>query len=220
MNKPTTPSAAQAEHFYDPRTGAHGLPRNPFKSLIVPRPIGWISTWSKEGVANLGPYSFFNAIAEAPPMVAFCASRRPKSGLHKDSHLNAEETGEFVVNICTENLKEQMNISSAPYPADTDEFEKAGLTKGACRNVKAPRVAEAAVALECTYYKTIELPAASPDDHSHVMVLGSVVGIHISKSILTDGMVDMTKFRPIARLGYWQYTVVDNAFWMEPPPGE
>lgn len=215
MNKPTPP-AADAIHYYDPRTGQHGLPRNPFKSLVVPRPIGWISSWSKNGVANLGPYSFFNAVAETPPMVAFCSSRRPESDDFKDSQLNAEETGEFVVNICTENLKDQMNISSAPYAADVDEFEKAGLTKGECRNVKAPRVAEASVALECKYYKTIELPAV-PDEHSHVMVLGSVVGIHINKSILTDGMVDMTKFRPIARLGYWQYTVVDNAFWMEPP---
>lgn len=216
MNKPTLPPDADAIHYYDPRTGQHGLPRNPFKSLVVPRPIGWISSWSKDGVANLGPYSFFNAIAEAPPMVAFCSSRRPKSDEFKDSQLNAEETGEFVVNICTENLKDQMNISSAPYAAGVDEFEKAGLTKGLCRNVKAPRVAEASVALECKYYKTIELPAV-PGEHSHVMVLGSVVGIHINKSILTDGMVDMTKFRPIARLGYWQYTVVDNAFWMEPP---
>lgn len=218
MNKPTPP-ATDAIHFYDPRTGDHGLARNPFKSLIVPRPIGWISTWSKDGVANLGPYSFFNAIAESPPMVAFCSSRRPKSDRKKDSQQNAEETGEFVVNICTEDLKDPMNVSSAPYAAGVDEFEKAGLTKGQCKNVKAPRVAEAAVALECKYYKTVELPAA-PGEHSHVMVLGSIVGIHISKSILTDGMVDMTKFRPIARLGYWQYTVINNAFWMEPPEVE
>jgi flavin reductase (DIM6/NTAB) family NADH-FMN oxidoreductase RutF len=202
--------------FYDPRTENHGLPRNPFKSLVVPRPIGWISTVSKEGVINVGPYSFFNAVADRPAMVMFSSSHRPESPERKDSHRNAEETGEFVVNIVTEALKERMNVTSAPYPAETDEMAKAGLTPAPCVNVKAPRIAEAPVALECKHFQTVRLPAMAPDT-GNVIVIGSVVGIHIDESILTDGMVDMTKFRPIARLGYWQYTVVDNAFWMEPP---
>ncbi|MBM3542039.1 MAG: flavin reductase family protein [Alphaproteobacteria bacterium] len=203
--------------FYDPRTGQHGLKRNPYKSLVVPRPIGWISTISKTGVANLGPYSFFNAVAENPHMVMFSSSYRPQSDLRKDSHWNAEETGEFVVNIVTEDLKDQMSASSASLPHDADEFKHAGLTPAPCRNVKAPRVKEAKVALECKHFQTVRLPA-QPPNHGNVMVIGEVVGIHIDEAILSDGMVDMTKFRPVARLGYWQYTVVDNAFWMEPPP--
>ncbi len=202
--------------FYDPRTGQHGLKRNPYKSVIVPRPIGWISSMSKGGVRNIGPYSFFNAVAERPHMVMFSSSYRPESELRKDSHWNAEETGEFVVNIVTEDLKDKMNVSSAPYAHEIDEFERAGLTPAPCNNVKAPRIKEARVALECKYFQTVRLPS-QPPDHGNVMVIGEVVGIHIDDAILTDGMVDMNKFRPLARLGYWQYTVVDNAFWMEPP---
>ena len=203
--------------FYDPRTGQHGLKRNPYKSLVVPRPIGWISTISKTGVPNLGPYSFFNAVAENPHMVMFSSSYRPQSAERKDSHWNAEETGEFVVNIVTEDLKDQMSASSASLAHDADEFKHAGLTPAPCRNVKAPRVKEAKVALECTHFQTVRLPA-QPPNLGNVVVIGEIVGIHIDESIVTDGMVDMTKFRPLARLGYWQYTVVDNAFWMEPPP--
>jgi flavin reductase (DIM6/NTAB) family NADH-FMN oxidoreductase RutF len=221
MNKPTMPPAAtagavQAARFYDPRTGEHGLKRNPFKSLVVPRPIGWISSLSKDGVANIGPYSFFNAVAEDPHMVMFSSSYRPKSDQRKDSHWNAEETGEFVVNICTEELKDRMNTSSAPYAREVDEFARARLTPAPGRNVKAPRIAESPVALECKTFQIVRLPAKS-GNHGNVVVIGEVVGIHIAESILKDGMVDMDKFRPLARLGYWQYTVVNNAFWMEPP---
>jgi len=203
---------------YDPDAADHGLPRNPFKSLVVPRPIGWISSLSRAGVVNLAPYSFFNAVAEEPPMVMFAAGdRRDSNGALKDSRRNAEETGEFVVNIATSELREKMSATSASLPPEVDEMAAASLTPAPSVVVKPPRVKESPVNLECRWWKTIELPT-TPPARSNAIVIGRVVRIHIAEEILTDGMVDMAKFHPIARLGYWQYTVVDNDFWMRPPP--
>ena len=202
--------------FYDPNRNSHGLPHNPYKSIIVPRPIGWISTVSREGVVNLAPYSYFNAVSDTPPMVMFCPGGAPERP-RKDSRINAEETGEFVVNIATEALREQMSQTAATLPPDRDELTEAGLTPAPCCIVTPPRVAESPVSLECKHHQTVVLPADGPKA-TNAIVIGHVVGIHISDDILTDGMVDMAKFRPVARLGYWQYTVVDNSFWMTPPP--
>ena len=201
--------------FYDPNKGDHGLPRDPYKSLVVPRPIGWISTVSAAGVVNLAPYSFFNAVSDNPPMVMF-ASGVHAGSRYKDSRANAEATGEFVVNIAVDALREPMSQSAASLPPESDEMAEAGLAPAPCRMVRPPRVAESPVAFECRHWKTIELPT-EPPAISNAVVLGHIVGIHISEDILTDGMVDMEKFRPLARLGYWQYSVVDNAFWMTPP---
>ncbi len=198
--------------FYDPRIGDHHLPRDPFKSLIVPRPIGWISSISGDGVVNLAPYSFFNGVAANPAVVMFC----PGGAARKDSLKNVEETGEFVVNVATDGQRLEVNETSAIVPPEVDEFALAGLEALPSRDVKPPRVAGAPAHLECKHLQTVTLPADDPAS-PNAMVLGLVVGIHIDDAILTDGMVDMAKFRPIARLGYMDYTVVDNVFTMMRP---
>ncbi len=205
--------------YYEPSNRNHGLPRDPFKSLVVPRPIGWISTISRDGVVNLAPYSFFNAVAFNPPVVMFSAGGGRPPDLRKDSRRNAEETGEFVVNIATEAQREQMNLTSAEVTADVDEFALANLESLASRRVRPPRVAGSPCQLECEYLQTVALPSNDPAAHNAI-VLGKVVGIHIDDSILTDGLIDMSKFRPIARLGYMDYTVVDNVFTMLRPKAQ
>ena len=198
--------------FYDPRIGDHHLPHDPFKSLIVPRPIGWISSISGDGVVNLAPYSFFNGVAANPAVVMFC----PGGAARKDSLKNVEETGEFVVNVATDGQRLEVNETSAVVPPEVDEFALAGLEALPSRDVRPPRVAGAPVHMECRHLQTVTLPADDPRSPNH-MVLGLVVGIHIDDAIITDGMIDMAKFRPIARLGYMDYTVVDNVFTMMRP---
>ena len=207
---------AQAAIFYDPATGGHGLKRDPFKSLVVPRPIGWITTLDRDGVVNLAPYSFFNAVSTAPHMVMFCPGGAHQPGRHKDSRRNAEQTGEFVCNIVTHAQREVMNATSADVAPGIDEMALAGLATLPSRRVAPPRVAGAPIHFECTYWRTIELPC---DDaaSTNAIVLGTVVGVHIDRSIITDGMIDMAKFRPVARLGYMDYTTVENVFTMLRP---
>lgn len=202
--------------FYDPDVKrAHGLPHDPFKALVAPRPIGWISTVDKQGKVNLAPYSFFNACCYNPCIVMFASSGLvddPK----KHSWRNAEETGEFVCNIVTEELAEKMNITSAHVPRGVDEFELAGLTKEPSVKVKPPRVKEAPAHLECKYVKTVTFE--SPEKHhTHGVIFGHVVGIHIRDDVIVNGLVDVLRFRPVARLGYMDYTVVDSVFSMDRP---
>lgn len=202
--------------FYDPDIKkSHGLPHDPFKSLVAPRPIGWISTVSKDGHVNLAPYSFFNAVCYNPCIVMFSSSGLPDDP-QKHSWRNAEETGEFVCNIVSEELKDQMNTTSAHVPRGVDEFELAGLTAEPSEKVKPPRVKESPAHLECKYLRTVEFESEEAH-HTHGVIFGHVVGIHIRDDILTDGMVDTLKFRPVARLGYMEYTVVDNVFSMGRP---
>ena len=137
--------------YYDPRRNDHGLPRNPMLALVVPRPIGWISTVSRSGVVNLAPYSFFNLVSGSPPFVMF--SSKPR----KDSQRNAEETGEFVCNLATYDLREVVNASSTEWGPAISEPERMGIEMAPCRAVKPPRVARSPVALECKYFKTVEL---------------------------------------------------------------
>ena len=153
--------------FYDTAADDHGLPRNPFKACVAPRPIGWISTLSAGGIANLAPYSFFNGMGSAPPVVVF-GSNNPGPGGPKDSLRNIEQTGEFVVNIATITLKEQMNATSATLPPEVDEFIHAGLEKAASRLVKPPRVAASPIHLECRHMQTVRLPTTAqfPDAHN------------------------------------------------------
>lgn len=204
----------------------HGLPHNPFNSIVAPRPIGWISTLDREGRPNLAPYSFFNAVSYAPPQVIFSGGPRPArrgetvpmkdSALMKDSVTNARETGEFVVNIAVWDLRAQMNASSAPAPNGTDEFALAGLTKEPAALVKPPRVKESPIHLECVtvaVYPTLEVPGYAPN----LIVLGKVVGIHIDERVLTAGIVDQTKLRLIGRLGGHDYVRVDEVFTMMRP---
>ena len=201
--------------FYETKDH-HGLKHNPFKSLIVPRPIGWVSSQDSDGIVNLAPYSYFNGVGSEPPTVMFASEGTHTDGGFKDSATNVRETGEFVCNIATWALREAMNATSAQVAHRVDEFGLAGLTPTPSRLVKPPRVKESPVHLECTHLKTVELPSNDPQ-RPNLIVFGRVVGIHIDDSIIADGMIDMDAFRPIARLGYMDYTVVDNVFTMRRP---
>ena len=192
--------------FYDAAKRDHGLPQDPLKSLIVPRPIGWISTIDRQGQVNLAPYSFYNAVGEFPPMVYFAITGTYGNTPTKHSRMNAEQTGEFVVNMVSEALKEQMNITTAMVEFGVDELKLAGLTPEPSRLVKPPRVKESPVALECRYWRTIELPV----EKGHEDKRGSVVSARWSASISTTPSrrtaVDTLAFKPVARLGYSEYT--------------
>ncbi len=201
--------------FYEPRLG-HGLPRDPFKSLVVPRPIGWISTVDVEGRVNLAPFSFYNAVADSPPQVVYAANGRKPDAAVKDSRANAEATGCFVVNLATWDLRLAMNATAAHLPMGADEMAAAGLTAAPSRLVAAPRVAETPVNLECRYLQTVVLASDDPQE-VNAIVVGEVVGIHIDDAYLREGRVDVAKLKPIARLGYAQYTVVETVFDIRRP---
>ncbi len=201
--------------FYRTEEG-HGLRHNPFKSLVVPRPIGWITTLSAEGVVNLAPYSFFNGVADRPPCVCFAPNGSHAEGGYKDTLLNIGATGEFVVNIVSYDLREAMNATAAMVPRGVDEMALAALEKAPSRTVAPPRVKASPAALECRHIQTVELPSDVPGEPNHV-VFGQVVGIYIDDAVITDGLVDMAKMRPIARLGYHDYTLVDTVFTMIRP---
>ncbi len=196
--------------FYDAVKNNHGLALDPFYAVMVPRPIGWISTLSADGVANLAPYSFFNAFSESPTYVAF------GSGGQKDSLRNVEATGEFAFNLATHDVREAMNASSAIVSPDVDEFELAKLTKVPCTMIKPPRVGESPVCFECRHFQTVPLP----DDTGHVndwMVIGRVIGIHIDDRFIVNGRVDTAAMKPIARLGYSEYATVNEVWRMRRP---
>ncbi|MGX1096390.1 flavin reductase family protein [Amorphus sp. MBR-141] len=196
---------------YDPRTGEHGLAHNPFTSLVVPRPIGWISTVSRKGVVNIAPYSFFNAVSGKPPMIMFSSDSR------KHSQTNAEETGEFVYNLATYDLRAEVNQTSAVVPEDVSEADLAGLELAESVAVRPPRVKRSPVALECKYVQTIRLKGVDGEEFPGSMVLGQVVSIYIDDAVLKDGMVDITRIRPLARMGYLDYAYVDDVFAMRRP---
>ena len=201
--------------FYRPKDG-HGLPHNPFNAIVTPRPIGWISSQDKDGNVNLAPYSFFNAVAYTPPQVMYASTGPHVDGGMKDSALNIEETGEFVINIVTASLMDKMNLSCVAAPRGIDEFELAGLTKAASSIVKPPRVGESPIQLECKYTQSVRLKTDNPDD-PNIVIFGEVVGIHIDESVLTDGMVDIAKLRPLSRLGYMDYTIIEESFVLRRP---
>jgi flavin reductase (DIM6/NTAB) family NADH-FMN oxidoreductase RutF len=187
--------------FYETSTNAHGLPHDPFKAIVTPRPIGWITAMSAKGEVNLSPYSFFNAISERPPMVAFSSAGK------KDALTFIEETGEFVCNLATYDLREQMNATSAVLPRGENEMAHAGLTPAPSRLVKPPRVADALAALECKWLQTVPLSPLGGGDPSYYLVIGQVVGIHIDDRYIVNGLVDTAAMRPIARSGYRDYFV-------------
>lgn len=195
----------------------HGLPHNPFNALVLPRPIGWISSMDTKGNVNLAPYSFFNGVAYSPPQVMFAASGYHNEGGLKDSVRNIEETGEFVVNLATYELRDAMNMSSAAAPNNVDEFELAGLEKEPSELVNAPRVKASPAHLECKYTQTVELLKPPDGDSSNLVIFGEVIGIHINDDILNDGMVDMEKADVIGRLGYMDYVRVSDIFTMHRP---
>ena len=195
---------------------SHGLPHNPFNAIVVPRPIGWVSTMDAEGAVNLAPYSFFNAVAYFPPQVMYSSTGPHVQGGLKDSVSNIKATGEFVMNLATWPLREKVNLSSAPAPHGTDEFEVAGLTKAASELVAPPRVAESPVNMECRLVKVVELLADDPKA-PNLVVFGHVVGIHIADDAIVDGRVDVHRLQPISRLGYNEYGRVTEVFKMDRP---
>ena len=214
-------SRRRRQIFYEPDKGNHGLPHDPFKGLVVPRPIGWVSTVDDNGVPNLAPYSFFNAVCTDPPCVMFGSASRPneltadKNAL-KDSHRNAEVTGGFVVNMATFAQRDALNETSASLAPGVNEFDVAGLTSLPSRLVRAPRVVGAYAHFECIYLQTSEMPSTRTDRRNFV-VFGRVVGVHIDESILKDGLVDIGRAAPLARLGYMDYAVVRESFRMDRP---
>jgi flavin reductase (DIM6/NTAB) family NADH-FMN oxidoreductase RutF len=189
---------------------------NPFKACVVPRPIGWISTLSAAGVPNLAPFSFFNAIGEAPPLVMFCANGEHVDGGEKDSVKNARESGEFVVNLATWTLRDAVNQTSARVSRSVDEFELAGLTPVPSLRVRPPRVSESPVSLECVVSDIHDLPFDESRELGW-MVLGRVLGMHIADEVLVDGRVSIAKLHPIARLGYREFAAVEHIFTMGRP---
>lgn len=206
--------------FFEPTKGDHGLPKNPFNSLVIPRPIGWITSLDKHGNVNLAPYSFFNAVSYRPPTVMFSAGYGAIDDDHmKDSLRNVEETGEFVHNVTTWDTREAMNATSGSFPRDVDELARVGLTPIASKLVKPPRVSEAPIHFECKYISSYIVPHAQPQD-KYTVVFGEVIGIHIADDLITrDGLIDVAKLHPIARLGYQDYTEVtgDTCFTMNRP---
>ena len=199
--------------FYEPKRNDHGLPHDPFKSCVIPRPIGWISTLSSDGIPNLAPYSQFQNLTFDPPYVMFAANQTT-DGRRKDTVVNAEQSGEFVYNMATYDLREAVNLSAQQVPPEVDEFELAGVTKAPSKLVKAHRVAESPVHFECLYYQTVRLPGNSPMSAVDI-VIGKVIGIHIKDEFISsDGKLNVLKIRPIARLGYYDYTVVESIFEM------
>ncbi len=194
----------------------HGLPHDPWKSCVVPRPIGWISTLSAAGIPNLAPFSFFNGCGDFPPHVMYAPLGRHQDGGFKDSLVNVEATKEFVASMCTSDLREPMNVTSRHVARGVNEFALAGLTPEPSTLVKPPRVKEAPIHIECRYVKTVELPSWS-EKYPNFVVFGQIVGIHIRDDVMTNGMVDILKVKPLARLGYLDYTVVDNVFTMPFP---
>ena len=181
-------------HFYEPHAG-HGLPHDPFNAIVGPRPIGWISTRSRTGVLNLAPYSFFNAFNYTPPIVGFASIG------YKDTVRNVEETGEFCWNLATRALAERMNATCAIVPPDVDEFALAGLTPVASRLVDVPRVAEAPVAFECRLTQLVRLQGADGQAVPSWLVLGEVIGVHIARGSLKDGVYDTAHAGHILRGG-------------------
>jgi flavin reductase (DIM6/NTAB) family NADH-FMN oxidoreductase RutF len=181
-------------HFYQPSQG-HRLPHDPFNAIVGPRPIGWISSQSSDGLLNLAPYSFFNAFNYTPPLIGFSSIG------YKDTVRNIEETGEFVWNLVTRDLAEAMNLSCAAVAPEVNEFELAGLTPKASSLVKPPRVADCPVAFECKLSQMIRLRGANGVLVDSWLVLGEVIGVHIAENLLIDGVYDTAAAHPVLRGG-------------------
>jgi flavin reductase (DIM6/NTAB) family NADH-FMN oxidoreductase RutF len=199
--------------FYEPDSRDRELlPHDPFKAIVAPRPIGWVSTRAADGSINLAPYSFFNAVGERPPMLAFSSTGA------KDSATFAAEVSEFVWNLVTWELREQMNESSAPLPRGHSEFERTGLQMAPSRIVDVPRVAEARCAMECRVVHTLELCDVDGNPTNQHLVIGQVVGVHLDERAIVGEGVDTTELRPVARCGGpADYTVVEQLFQMSRP---
>jgi flavin reductase (DIM6/NTAB) family NADH-FMN oxidoreductase RutF len=198
--------------YYEPAHQTSGLPHNPFTACCVPRPIGWISTVSGDGVHNLAPFAQFQNVTFEPPTVLFSHCGWPA----KDTLTNALETGEFVWNMATYELREAVALSAMTFPPDIDEFEVTGLETVASVQVKPRRVAASPVQFECRVINSMNIDSDIPEGRATIVV-GRVVGIHIDDAAITDGgVVDIAKIRPLARLGYLDYTAIGDVFQIAP----
>ncbi len=197
--------------YYTLPQNDHGLPHDPFKAIVAPRPIGWISSISADGVANLAPYSFFNAVSSTPHIVMF------SSAGWKDSVANISATGEFVCNYVGENLAEPMNATSVPAPSDVDEFDFAAIASAPSRQVAPPRVADAWAALECRLCEITAAKAADGSTTDNWLVFGEVVGVYIDDRAIRDGRFEVDIARPVARLGYLDFAGIDGRFELKRP---
>ena len=197
--------------FYTTDENRHGLAHDPFKAIVSPRPIGWIGSKGRDGSINLAPYSFFNAVADRPKLVMFSSAGR------KDSQRNAAETGVFTCNFVGRDLAEKMNLSSAALPYGESEFAFAGLTPKQAELIDAPYVGEAFAVLECRVTEIIEPKTLSGAPSENVLVFGEVVGIRIDEAIVRDGRLDMSIARPLARMGYMDYSEGSDVFEMFRP---
>ena len=199
--------------FYQPKKNPFSI--DPYKSLIFPRPIGWISSIDKKGIVNLAPYSYFNAIADDPPQIMFVAGASDRSSQKKDTLTNIMTTKEFVVNFATTATRKQMNLSSKDIHKDDDEFVLTKLKKRKSRLVKVPSVADSPVNLECKLLKSIKLKSSLRKFST--MVMGEVIGIYIKDSFIEKGRVNSAAMRYVARMGYSEYTTVSSKFKMKRP---
>lgn len=197
--------------YYEPQTETSGLPHSPWTAFCTPRPIGWISTVSAAGVHNIAPFANFQNVTFDPPTVLFAVCGNPK-----DTLTNALETGEFVWNMATYDLRSQVARSAVPYPPEVDEFESAGIEYLPSTLVRPRRVAGSPVHFECQVRQTLHVEGRIPEADTTVVV-GEVVGIHVDDAVITeDGRVDVLRMKPLARLGYLDYTTVDRVFEVEP----
>lgn len=198
--------------FFEPEQRDRALmPHDPFKGLVVPRPIGWISSANRAGQVNLAPYSYFNGVLSRPRIVAFC------SETEKDAAAFAIESGEFAWSMATWELRDKMNATSEGLPRGQSEFVYAGLATAPCRLVRAPRVADSPAAMECKVTQVVRVLDADGKETGGVVVYGQVIGIHLDERCLKNGRFDLAAVRPIARCGYDEYAVVDGVFSMKRP---
>ncbi|MEM6386932.1 MAG: flavin reductase family protein [Pseudomonadota bacterium] len=198
--------------FYRPADG-HGLKHNPFNAIVTPRPIGWIATRDSGGQDNLAPYSFFNAVAYVPPQVMFAStSSKPDRNGTKDSVDNIRQTGEFCVNIVEYAMRDAMNLTSGPWPRETDEFTKAGIERAACKEIACSRVANAPAILECEMTQIVTLAG-----EANFLVIGEVVGVHLRDNCVEDGIFNVLSYEPLTRLGYRDYSRITELFSLVRP---
>jgi len=195
--------------FYEPKKGSP-FKIDPFKSLVFPRPIGWISSISKEGIANLAPYSYFNAVADEPPQVMFCSNGSSTHSKYKDSLSNILSTKEFVVNFATSTTRNQMNKTSKDFKPNEDEFFLSNLKKKKSKLVKAPSVKNSPVNLECKLVRTTKLKSNSKKVST--MIIGEVIGIYVNNKFINNNRVDSVSMRYVARMGYSEYTTISSKF--------
>jgi flavin reductase (DIM6/NTAB) family NADH-FMN oxidoreductase RutF len=200
--------------FYETDGNDYGLRFNPLKACVVPRPIGWISTISAAGLANLAPFSFFNLLSYDPPFVLFSAGTHEADGGRKDTVVNVEATGEFVYNMATWAQRTQMNATASIVARGVDELTAVGLEPLPSRLVRPPRVKGSPVHFECRLHQVVVLPGRRPAAE-HQLVIGRVVAVHVDDDVIApDGRLDVLKMRPIARLGYKDYASVEATFEM------